>query len=277
MRRLWLIVILPAALVLSPSLVVLFQGEAPTFLLEMLVGKSFLLYLALVLAWLALVQIVPRIEPPSRLDKSLLVAGIFSMATFVLSVGLWFEAVEINVLEENPRVSSLEDLKTQWERPWGEIPNGIFVVGRIKPPEDPEQEADVVAHYAYRSNKSSYFPLFLDVMLSDGEVIEVACIKGPGRAVNWPETSAHTLALKEGDPIVIWGDPSSSVDAGDGNKNYGVLGTQILLHGGEAELDSAVLVPAKKAARPTGWMAFAVMLLSWVPVFVAWRLARSSS
>ena len=49
----------------------------------------------------------PRIEPPSRTAKSLLIGAILSFRTFVTSGALWLEATELNALGKNAGVMNL--------------------------------------------------------------------------------------------------------------------------------------------------------------------------
>lgn len=242
---------------------------------EMLIGRTLVLYALVVLTWLVLAHVVPRIEPPARTAKSLIVAGMMAFGVFVASAALWFEAVEINVLHENPKVTNLAELKSQWERPWGERARGLFVAGRLKPPAEGTEPQELAYYTVSRAQvKRSYFPPYLEVVLENGEEIEVACVQSPAQAVNWPQTRNGRVGLENGTPVVVWGDPSLSKGVSDGKEYYGVLGTRAIIHGDLKGLEASFLTPAKKAARPVGWMAFSVLLLSWLPFLLAFLISR---
>ena len=274
MRRFWVPFVLLALPILGPALYAMVNGELPTLFFEKLFFKSLTLYGLSVVAWLVVAHIVPRIEPPSKRAKSLLVAGIVSFPIFVVALFLWLEAVDIHALKDNATVASVSELKAQWERPWGERPLGIFVHGKLKEPSE-GAEPDVLTHYSYRrGGPASYFPLTLPLILPSGEEVEISCVQRVAGAVNWPETDqAFTVGLKEGDPVVVWGEPAEFEAMGSGVKSYGVGGVQAILYGEPGDLQTAFLEPSGRTSKPIGWMALIVALLAWVPLAAAWKLS----
>ena len=120
MKRFWVPVVFLAFPILGPALFAMVIGKMPTLFFEKLFFKSLTLYGLSFVAWLVVAHIVPRIEPPSKRAKSLLVAGMVSFPIFVMALFLWLEAVDIHALKDNVTVASVSELKAQWERPWGE-------------------------------------------------------------------------------------------------------------------------------------------------------------
>lgn len=274
MKRFWVPVVFLAFPILGPALFAMVIGKMPTLFFEKLFFKSLTLYGLSFVAWLVVAHIVPRIEPPSKRAKSLLVAGIVSFPIFVVALFLWLEAVDIHALKDNVTVASVSELKAQWERPWGERPLGIFVQGKLKGPLE-GVEPEVLTHYSYRrGGPASYFPLTLPLILPSGEEVEISCIQQVAGAFNWPETDrAFSVGLKEGDPVVVWGEPAEFEAMGSGVKSYGVGGTRAILYGYPGELQTAFIEPAGRSSKPVGWMALVVALLSWIPLAAAWRLS----
>lgn len=256
---------------------VLVSGHGLNLFFEQLFARSAALYLIAVLAWLAVAN-VNRIEPPSKTAKALAVGALFSALLFIVSAGLWMTAADINVLRKNPVVSSLSELKSQWDTPWGQRSRGIFLHGVLKTEAMAEAAPKTLTYYSTREQgaASSYFPSTLTVVLSDGEEIEASCIQQVAGAVNWPDGDrAFSRGLKEGDPVVLWGDPAKFQAMGSGAESYGLQSPRALIHGTAEDLERLFLEPARRTARPVGWMALTTLLLSWLPAFLAWKRGRS--
>jgi hypothetical protein len=278
MHRVWIPFALLAPPILGPVLGVLIGGHALSLFFEKLLLGSVLLYFASVAGWLAVDRIVPRIEPPAKPLKSLGVGATASIIMFVVAASLWLEAVDINVLRKNPVVHSVTELKAQYETPWGQRSRGIFVHGTLKPPSDPKS-AQTLTYYSYRDSgaSSSYFPLTLQLILPSGEEIEMGCIQQVVKAINWPEGGrAFSRGLKEGDTVIVWGDPSKLQAVGSGLESYGLQTPRALIYGKGGDLEALFLEPARRTARPVGWMALIVCLLAWLPMAFAFKAAQIS-
>lgn len=279
MRKAWLPLILLAVPILGPSLAVLLSGRGLNLFFEQLFARSAALYLVAVLAWLAVAN-VKRIEPPARTAKALAVGGLFSALLFIASASLWMTAADINVLKKNPVVSSLSELKSQWETPWGQRSRGIFVHGVLKRGGVDGDAPQTLTYYSYRDGgaSSSYFPLTLTMVLQDGGEVEAGCIQQVAGAVNWPDGErAFSRGLKEGDPVIVWGDPAKFQAVGSGAESYGVQQPRAIIHGTADQLEKLFLEPARRSARPVGWMALLVLLLSWLPLAGARRLSKDAT
>ena len=87
MKRFWVPVVFLAFPILGPALFAMVIGKMPTLFFEKLFFKSLTLYGLSFVAWLVVAHIVPRIEPPSKRAKSLLVAGMVSFPIFVMARG----------------------------------------------------------------------------------------------------------------------------------------------------------------------------------------------
>ena len=275
MTRGMLSLVLPSLLIVSPAVYVLVSGGGPNFVAEMLMGKTLALLALVVVTWLVLNYITPRIEPPSRAAKSMLIGSVLSFAFFMTSGALWLETAELNVLGKNARVMTQGDLKTQWERPWGERSRGIFVQAKVKPHQK-DEEAEVVAYYTasrVQANQS-YFPTSFEVVLDDGYRTEVACVQSRARAVNWPQTKNGKIGLSQGDTIVVWGEPSQYTAMGNGLAIYGVAESKAIISGSFETLEESFLKPVQAAARPVGWMALGVLLLSWLPLLLSYWIGK---
>ncbi|MCA9779775.1 MAG: hypothetical protein KC800_23765 [Candidatus Eremiobacteraeota bacterium] len=278
MRRVWVPLVLLAVPILGPALSTLFVGGVPALFFEQLFFKSLTLYVLSVVAWMVVAHIVPRIEPPSKTAKSLLVGGLVSFPIFVVGLFLWLEAVDINSLKNNATVSSVGELKTQWERPWGERHLGIFAHGTLRAPAE-GAEPEVLTHYGYRKGDSTtFFPLTLPLVFPNGEEVEISCVQQVAGAVNWPEADrAFSVGLKEGDPVVVWGEPAKFEAVGSGAESYGLGQVKVIVYGQPSELETALVEPARRAARPVGWMALVMALLSWIPLAASWRISRRTA
>ncbi len=265
------------------------SSAANHFFFEVFVGKvvAFSLVTAFTLAVVVWVQ--PRVPPEPRRQRAVLgFAEVGSFAMFLTALGWWMTAVETNALAKAPTVRTATELRAEHERTKSfPTDRGLFLVGTVRHRSGdaaaPEGDAaEVVAYYddstsiSSLSGRDAWFPLAIDVTLTDGTACRVAGIAGRRQTWNWRADRRHAWrrSLHAGDAVVVWGRPAESTGMADGVRHWGLQETRLIAHGTLDEFTAGFLGPAVATARVFGWAGFGAMFLALVPAGMAWRCFR---
>lgn len=232
------------------------------------------------IAWFFIRIVVLRVDARHQALPVLLLSGAISFALLVVSAGAWLTAVDLNVMRKNPVVTTGAELKAAWETPWGKRYRGIFAVGVVGDPakrdDTPGASADLIAYYGVpthgiRSSAApTWLPLSYDLRLADGAVARVQGVSKIIKTANWPDCSARLWqhCLRQGDPVVIWADPGELVAMGTGVGSGALNATRVIAYGSLEDFKAGYLARAVFTARIFGWIAFAFIPLSLIPLGV---------
>ncbi len=232
------------------------------------------------IAWFFIRIVVLRADAKYQALPVLLLSGAISFALLVVNVGAWLTAVDLNVIRKNLVVTTGAELKTAWEMPWGKRYRGIFAVGVVGDPAQrdvaPGSSSDLVAYYGPRTHgiRSSvaptWLPLSYDLRLADGAVARVQGVSEIIKTDNWPDCGARLWqrCLRQGDPVVVWADPGELVAMGTGEKSATLNVTRLIAYGSLQDFKAGYMARTVFTARIFGWIAFAFIPLSLIPLGV---------
>ncbi|MCB1208097.1 MAG: hypothetical protein KDK97_02160 [Verrucomicrobiales bacterium] len=275
------------------GLVVLYLSSSAsnTLFFEGFMGSLFGYFFVSLLCWLFVRVILPRIQQKYQAPWVLILTVVFSAGMFFGALAWWLAAVEINVYPKNPVIRTGAELAAEYEKAKNLLGyRGLFLVGRIAdskrvPVAEAERGSglsDYVAYYEARPFGISsdlahlYLPLFYTVTLEDGTECSVAGIRTVRQAVNWQEGGPYVRmhCLRQGDPVVVWGDPGQTVGMADGKKSWGVNTTRSIAYGSLEEFTDGFLIPGVKTARLFGRLGFGCIPLCLIPLLIGIRRWR---
>lgn len=278
-QRLWaplFIVFLAGA---GSALVFLTSPDASIRWFEEFTVKALAWYFVAAVAWLYVRVALPKALAKYQATGILTLGGIFSAVLVVIAATWWLSAVDLHALPKNPVVTTGPELKTQWEAGFGNRPRGVFAVGTIgdaaKRSESSTTHSDFLAYYSsggpgrlFSSRPQNFLPLHYDLTLGDGTIVGVQGIHTVRDADNWPEGGPHLWqkCLRPGDPVVIWADPGEATNMISGEASGALNFPRVIAYGTIEDFYRGYLARTVKTARVFGWIGFALIPLSLIPV-----------
>ncbi|GAB4275742.1 MAG: hypothetical protein Kow0013_29710 [Pararhodobacter sp.] len=279
----------PLAIALTGAALVVLQATSPDVVsrhFEAFVGRFGSFLLAAFLAWVWVRQVLPRVDAKFQAVGVMAFSAALSAALVLTALSIWMKAVNIYSWRELPVVSTAEDFLQQMDRSWGARANGILVEGILTDAqgrtEAVEDEERFVAYYnglrriggkMRRADGPVWFPIFLDLRLADGTVLQAASIQNSRGAVNWPECGPrlHQHCLRVGDRVVIHGDPYWLTRQDDGAQLPSLGDVRAVVWGDLAAAEARYVAPAIGNARVFGWIALALVPLGFLPGVIGIR------
>lgn len=241
--------------------------------------KMAVLLLALWLAWIFKSKLLPTMTRKYQRPRVWMAAGLAALFIFLPAAVVWLEAVETNALPKSPVVRTGAELIAQYERPWGTRHRGIFAVGRIGDPARREEVTSSLTWLAYYQSRpwgggeSSWFPHHFAFELEDGTKSGIQGIHSVRQTYNWPKGGPRLWmhALRNGDPVVVWAEPSKSTTMNDGAETYSLVWTRMIAYGTWEDFRNGYLAGAVRTARVMGWVGFGCLFLPVLPLWWGYR------
>ena len=277
-HRTWRPLLVASITLLSLVIVFLTSSTVNLLFFETYFVKGATFYFLSCLTWLIIKLVIPRTRGKQQAVQAAGMAVIIALVMGIVAVVSWLEAVDASVLPNAPVATTGEEVATLFAQPWSERRLGIFAVGVIGDLENRdkgEPHSDFLSYYVGAApgltkfvDGDSYFPIQFDLRMSDGVVVQVAGIHSAKQAFHWPEGGPRPwqVALKPGDPVVVWGEPGGIVDLVSGKKSPSLTGTRVLAYGTLDHFRKTFLADLVKTSRVFGWIFFGCIFLSLIPL-----------
>ncbi len=246
--------------------------------------KVGVLLVALWLAWIFKIKLLPTMTQKYKSPRVGMAAGLSALFIFGPAMAVWLKAVEINALKTNPVVRTEAEMIAEYERPWGARQRGIFVVGRIGDPAKRDGKVTSttswLAYYESRplggisgAKEWSWFPNFFAFELEDGAKSSIQGIRSVRQAFNWPEGGPRLWmhALRDGDPVVVWAEPVKGKVLASGAESYSQIWPRVIAYGTWENFRDGYLAGAVRTARVIGWFGFGCLFLPLLPLWWGYR------
>jgi hypothetical protein len=277
-HRTWTPLLIASVTLISLVVVFLTSSSVNLLFFETYFTKGATFYFLSCLTWLIIKLVIPRTRGKQQAVQAAGMAVIIALVMFIVALVSWLEAVDANVLPNAPVATTGTEVSALFARPRGERRLGIFavgVIGDLKNQEDGAENSNFLSYYIGAAPRltefvegDSYFPLQFDLRMADGQIVNVTGIHSAKQAFEWPEGGPRPwqVALKPGDPVVIWAEPGGLLDPASGTKTPSLTGTRVLAYGSLNHFRETFLADLVKTSRVFGWIFFGCMFLSLIPL-----------
>ena len=283
-HRVWKPLMIATGLILVLVAVFLTSSSVNLLSFEKSLDNSVSFYFLACLAWLVIQVVIPRTRGKQQAVQAAGLTVVISMIMFIIATVWWLEATDEKVLPDSPVATTGAEVERLLSQPPGSHRLGILAVGSIGNPAsqtgDAGEDPEYVAYFTKRvpgavikPDNPTYLPPQYDLRMADGAVINISGITSARQSFNWPDngTNLWQHSLRRGDPVVIWADPGETIIAPDGKKTHALIGTRVIAYGSFESFRDDFLSDLVKTSRVFGWIAFACMLLSVIPLGFGFR------
>ncbi len=249
--------IIAAALALAVTLLV--TGPSAAYFFEALAARLLSLVIVSVLAAALVIRVLPRLNSRSQRHAASMLAAIAAVMYAAIGLSLWRGADDGLQFASLPVARTGDDVLAWRDRPARDRIFGVLVEARLGdlPPGDAATPDDsVVAGIACRSKSplgstDSYLPSWFTITLADGSRAVAQGISSVGQAWDWPDTGRrlNECGLRDGDPVVFWGDPGATRALGEDDRRPAVDAVRMIGYGDADQFRSSLQPAAERIGR----------------------------